>query len=94
MKSNKENKSLGLAIFFGIGVFAIIIISLIFKGIDLFRNSKFDGKHRFTVAILTAKESQILSVSPQDGIMPRLDIEGNYNLSQLRGLSIPVDSYL
>lgn len=94
-KNKKKSKnSLVIAVYFGIAVGLIILISLIFKGIDLFRDSKFDTKHRLSVAIVGGDGTQVLSINPSDRTMFRLDVKGLKDESKLRQLSVPIDAYI
>ncbi len=94
MKAKNKSKSLGLAAYFGIVVVAIIIISLVFKGIDLVRQSKFDGKHQLSVALISQNNSQIISINPEGRSVSRVDIEGASDLSSLKRIFIPIDAYV
>lgn len=92
-KTNNKN-SLAIAVYFGIGVGLIILISIIFKGIDLIRESKFDTRHRLSVAIVGGRGTHVLSISPSEGTMFRLDVDGLMDEAKLRELSIPIDAYI
>lgn len=95
MKSKKKNKNnIAFALYFGIAVGIIIVISIIFKGIDLLRESKFDSNFRLSVALIGDSSSQILSVSPKDGTIFRLNIKGHTTETKLKELALPVDSYV
>lgn len=93
-KKKEKNKSLSLGFYFGFFVLLIIVISLIFKMFDVARKSKFDGNNRFTVAIMYKDSSDIVSISPREGTLTRLSVEGATNPKTLRNLSIPIDSYI
>lgn len=90
----KESRNLKFGVYFGGVILAIILVSLIFKAFDIARNSKFDGKHRFTTAILSDNKINLLSVSPQEGKLSRLEIDGTTDVNSLKNLSFPVDSYI
>lgn len=94
VKPKKNKNSLTMAVYFGIGVGLIILISLIIKGIDLFRDSKFDTKHRLSVAIVGEAYTQVLSISPSEGTMFRMDVKGMVDVDKLKSLSVPIDAYV
>ncbi|MBI4097622.1 MAG: LytR C-terminal domain-containing protein [Candidatus Levybacteria bacterium] len=94
MKSKKKGKSknLHLAFYFGFLVILIISVSAIFKSIDVIRKSKFDGTHRFTIAVIGQKSASIISVSPEEGSMTSLNLNNISNLTQFDLLELPVDT--
>lgn len=95
MKSKKKNKnSMAIAVYFGIAVLIIIVISLIFKGVDLLKESKFDSNYRLTVAVLGDESSHIISVSPKDGTIFRLNLKGHITEGRLRELALPIDGFV
>lgn len=96
MKSKKKEKTknLHLAFYFGFFIILIIAISVIFKSVDLIRNSQFDGKHRFTIALMRDSEADIISVSPLDGSIVNLHLKKISNPDSLKILSVPIDSYV
>ena len=63
-KKKEKGKSLNLGFYFGLFVFLIIVISLFFKTFDVIKKSKFDGKNRFTVAVINKKSTDLISTSP------------------------------
>ena len=93
-KKKEKSKNLNLAFYFGFFVFLIITISLVFKIIDEVKKSKFDGNNRFTVAIMYKDSSDVVSISPREGTLTRLSVEGATSPKTLRNLSIPIDSYI
>ena len=96
MRENKKskNKSLRLAVYFGFLVFLIIATSIVFKGIELVQRSKFDGKHRFTIAVLGDQKSVLLSVAPGQGSFVIVEIPRAFSISDLKKMSVPVDAYI
>lgn len=96
MKRKRETKSknISLAIYFALFVIFIFALSFIFKTIDLVGNSRFDGKNRFTVAILNNNTADIISVSPKDKTLSRLLVSDVLGKDDLETLLIPVDSYI
>lgn len=93
-KTKNKNKSINLALYFGLLVAFIILVSISFKVFDIFRKSKFDGENKFTVAILNDKNAQLVSVSPKEGTISKLIIEEVKNPSDLNELSIPINSII
>lgn len=93
-KRQEKEKSLRLAFYFGILIIFIILVSIVFKGIDIFSKSKFDGKNRFTVAVINKNKTTLISVSPQDGSLTGLEIDGVKSLNQLNQLALPHDGYI
>ena len=96
MKAGKKdnNKSLSLAVYFGLLVFLIIVVSVVFKVIDLARSSKFDGKNRLTVAFVSDKHIDLISVSPQDGTLVKLVINNVSKTSSLKKDYVPIDAHI
>ncbi len=94
-KSKKEGiKSFNLALYFGLLILLIIIISITFKAIDVIRKSEFDNKNRFTVAVLNDKNVDIISVSPSTGEQTGIRVENAGSLSAIENYSIPVDVFV
>lgn len=96
MRSKKKNKSksTNLALYFILLIVSIFLISVIFKVFDTLGKSKFDGKNRFTVAVLSTNYSDFISVSPIDGTITKLRIKNQLNSSDIFNLSIPTDSII
>lgn len=90
----KESWNLKPAIYFGFLVFFIIAVSLLFKALDVIRESKFDGSNRFTVAVLSSTKMGFISVSPKDGTLTRVTIEGILGEEHLKDLTIPYDGII
>lgn len=93
-KRSAKNKSLSLAAYFGILFFLIILISILFKFFDLVKNSKFDSKHRFTVAVLEEDNTNLISVSPQEDSLILLKVIGKASKDRLDKMSLPIDSFV
>ncbi len=93
-KAKKENiKSINLALYFGLLVLLIIIISVSFKTIDIIRKSEFDSKNRFTVAVLNDKNVDLISVNPSSGEQYGIRVENAGSLDVINEFSIPVDVF-
>ena len=94
-KAKKENiKSINLALYFGLLVLLIIIISISFKTIDIIRKSEFDSKNRFTVAVLNGKNLDLISVDPSIGQQTGIRVENAKSLDSIDEFSIPVDVFV
>lgn len=94
-KKNKENnKNLRIGIYFGIVVLFIVIVSVSVKIFDSFKNSTFDGNNFYTVAVISDKNTELLSVSPRDNSLKRIKLEDVNSEASLRDLAIPIDSYV
>ncbi len=94
-KAKKETiKSYNLALYFGLLILLIIIISVAFKTFDIVRKSEFDRKNRFTVAVLNDKNVDIITVSPQTGEQSGIRLEDAKSLSAIDIYSIPVDVFV
>lgn len=90
-KSNKS-KSLGIALYFGLAVLFIILTSIVFKTFDLIKNSKYDGNHLVSIAIISNNNSQIISLSPKDDTIYRMNLNGISSLPEIKDYSIPIDA--
>lgn len=94
-KAKKETiKSYNLALYFGLLILLIIIISVAFKTFDIIRKSEFDRKNRFTVAVLNDKNVDIITVSPKTGEQFGIRLENAQSLSVVDKFSIPVDVFV
>lgn len=93
-RKNVKSKSTHLAIYFGLFLFFIILVSFVFKTLDLIGNSRFDGHNRFTVAIVSENTTDFISVSPRDKTLSRLLIKGVLGKNEAKKYLIPVDSYV
>lgn len=96
MRNKKINKSknLNLALYFGILVVFIILVSLIFKIFDIVRESKFDGENRFSVALIKSKNVDIITVSPKEGSLARIKILNSLKEPDIKNLLMPIDAYV
>lgn len=95
MKRREEQRksNLKIAILFIAIVIFLIFISFLLKLIILYKDSNFDGKHRFTVAVVKNDKSQIVSVSPDNKTISLFTIDGKVkNLNSF--LKIPIDAYI
>jgi hypothetical protein len=90
-KPKEKSKNLHLALYFGLVVFFIIIVSFSIKVLDTIKRSKFDG-NAYAIAIIENKDSQIISVSPKDGTLKKLTIKGASSEDSLKKAGIPFDS--
>ncbi len=94
-KAKKETiKSYNLALYFGLLILLIIIISVAFKTFDIIRKSEFDLKNRFTVAVLNDENVDIITVSPKTGEQFGIRLENAQSLSVVDKFSIPVDVFV
>ncbi len=93
-KKNREPKSLGLAFYFAVLVTLIIIVSVVFKIVDVVKNSKFDGKHSFSTALIEGGKTDIVFVSPTQGTISRLSLTPQISVAKLKILGIPTDGYI
>lgn len=96
MKSKKKEKSknLHLALYFGFLIVLIIAISVLFKSFDVIRKSQFDGKHRFTVMLLSDNGGDVVSVSPTEGSLTRLHLDPAIKTDSFGTLLVPIDGYV
>lgn len=92
MKSKKKGKSNNLkpAFYFGLLIFIIILVSISFKVFELFGSSKYDGSNRFTVAVIKADGIDVISVSPKEKSLTKIEIKKS-NPNTLTELGIPTD---
>ena len=82
MSKRKTSENLKLAIFFFFFVGGIVFLSLIFRGIFLLKESKFDGSSHFTLQV----SNQFISFSPRNSTVGILSVR---NISTRE---IPVDA--
>lgn len=100
-KSAQNFHSLKIAYFFVGFVVILICISLVIKLSVLFLNSKFDGRHRFTVAVYTQKSSEkvqksvdIISFAPDTGSISILNVSSDTEIFATESgklLKTPID---
>ncbi len=100
-RKKKEKKSnLTVAFIFVAFVVSLLVVSFFIKLGILIKESRFDGEHRFTVAISSDKEQrsqdkpiQILSFSPKDSSVSKLFFAQGIPLSYTqRFLEVPIDA--
>lgn len=95
IRINNSQQSLKTAFIFVILVAVLIVISLIFKIIYVINQSKFDGAHRFTIAIYNDQKVNVLSFSPENYSVSGLEITSkSKNLRDfdiVKNLAIPID---
>lgn len=96
MKTTKKEKikSISLAFYFGLLILLIIVISVSFKTIDVIRKSTFDSNNRFTVAVLSKKNVDLISVSPRNGKQTNIRIKDVTAFESIENFSFPVDEYV
>ncbi len=92
--SKKNTSSTRPALYFVFLIIFIIIVSAAFKIYDLFKKSKFDGNNRFTVAVISTKESNILTVSPKEKTISQITLDKINDKNSLLENSIPIDGYV
>jgi len=91
-RNEAKSKNLHLGFYFGLLIFFIITVSIVFKVVETIKNSKFDGDNFFTVAVIADKNAQLISVSPKDSSLKKLTITGAGSADALREKGIPFDS--
>lgn len=70
-------KSLRKAILFLVIVFVLVFISILLKVYYLVKDSKYNGKNRFTISVESTKNTAyVLSFSPQDNTASEIIIQG------------------
>lgn len=90
-----EKHNTRIAIFFVIFVIAVIFISIVIKTMSLLGESRFDGKNRFTISVLTGKNFKAVSFSPGNDSISVLKIEEeNKELKLGQFLKIPIDGFV
>ncbi len=95
VKQKKAKKdSTKLAVYFGALVIFIVLVSGIFKSIDIFRSSKFDSKNSFTLALVNKDRIDLLHLSPKEGKLSRLTLSNTAFLERAEDYQIPYESVL
>lgn len=90
-KKKQKNSNLNIAIGFSLLVLGLILLSLLFKGILLVEQSRFDGSNSFSVLFSDKDKNQVVYFSPQNPSISILDING-YNPNSIgKALEIPID---
>ena len=87
-KNNGKNTKIG--VYFFAFVLGIIFISLLFKGVLVVKNSKFQDDSRFNFLISNNKESEIVSFLPQNHSVTVLKVEGKVEDIH-KFLEVPLD---
>lgn len=89
----RNNTKIAFAfVFFVIGIF---LISLVFRGIMVLAQSKFDGKNRFSISIESKNRIEIISLSPQMRTISIFKLKGDTkNLDFKKYMAIPLDGFL
>jgi len=89
-KKKDQGKNTKIGVYFFIFILGIIFISLLFKGLLIVKNSKFQDDSRFNFLISNNKDSEIISFLPQNHSVSVLKIEGNLeNIHKF--LQVPID---
>lgn len=76
-KSKKEESNVKIALWFGIFVFLIILVSLAIKVGLMIHMSLYDGIHRFNVAEKSGNQIQIVSLVPETHSIYIVRLKGN-----------------
>lgn len=96
MRSKKKKSSLRAGILFLSALIFLILISLIFKGIDVIRRSNFDGKNAYAFSVDQKDGVSVIHISPYDSTAAFVRILPNEinkdNLSE--ELAVPISSYI
>lgn len=90
-RSAEKKSNLRPVYYFGLLLLFIIVISFVFKTFDTFKKSKFDGDNRFTIAIKNNKKIDLLTVSPKDKTISKLEIK-NISEEQFKNSFLPHDA--
>lgn len=92
-KKTHESTSIKTLVIYCLVVFLLIFMSIAIKFFFIVKESKFDGKHRFTIAVTTEKQkSEVLSFDPQSNSVVVLEVigDGGKHLQEILGLPIDV----
>lgn len=90
-KKKQKPDNLSLAVVFFLLVGGLIFISLFFKTVVLFEESRFDGSNTFSVLFSERNLNQIVYFSPQTPSISILNFE-NYKANDIaKSLEIPID---
>lgn len=89
-KKKDKGKNTKIGVYFFVFILGIIFISLLFKGLLIVKNSKFQDNSRFNFLISNNKEIEIVSFLPQNHSVTVLKVEGDVeNIHKL--LEVPID---
>lgn len=91
-KDTKNKSNIRLGVYFLAAVVFIIIVSFSIKVFDSIKSSKFDSGNHFTVAILNNESTEFITVSPQEGEVKKLTVDGINTEKKLNNLGVPYDS--
>lgn len=96
MSKKKKNKDRNSSYKIGVIFFAIFLsllfISLLIKSIIIYKNSRFDGYHRITIAFYESTDIKVISFSPQNRSISLLSINGKIDPKSLSGfLRVPLE---
>ncbi len=99
MKNTQEKSKrsgLKIVVLFLSLVFLLISISLFLKFIQLYQQSTFDYKHRYTIAFNTSSsQAVIFSFAPDTKTISELTVDNNPNMKTIgKTLHIPIDAIL
>lgn len=91
-QESSDNKSIKKVILFCAIVVLLIIISLVIRFFIVFKNSKYDGNARFTVAIVEKKSFRIFSFDPGSNQIAVLTVGGKVPAEPpQRSVGAPID---
>lgn len=94
-KRQESNRSLRTVLLFCFLVGLLIVVSLTIKTVSLIRESTFDGKNQYILAVTTDKKSEIISFHPLEKSIGVLKVNNSTDSKNLkRALSIPIDGYI
>ena len=95
-KTVPSPQSLKLVLVFGICVAILIVASLILKSISILAKSKFDGQHRFTIAVIKPKSPiTLLSFASETSSISILHVHGGLKAQTIgKDLETPIDSFI
>lgn len=101
-KSKKVDKqNLRLVFLFCLGVLCLIVISLLFRLGAIISQSRFDGEHRFTIAVSKALQNEsfsLISFAPEIKSISILIIPRNNKKNYLwewgKRFEVPIDGYV
>ncbi|OGH15645.1 MAG: hypothetical protein A3C97_02155 [Candidatus Levybacteria bacterium RIFCSPHIGHO2_02_FULL_37_11] len=89
-KKKDQGKSTRIGIYFFVFILGVVLISLLFKGLLIVKNSKFQDDSRFNFLISNNKTNKIISFLPQNHSVSVLKVEGKVeNINKL--LEVPID---